>query len=357
MILGPFDEIGNDQEIAGKAHLLDDAQFEIQTLVVFLDRNGMGDDLQPRLQPVAGLTAQFFHLVIGEARQDRLVPGHGKGAASGDFDGVFNRFGQVGEQDRHFLGRFEIVVRRQPAARLGLVDIGALGDADQRVMGLEHRRLGEIDIVGRNQRQFQQIGKADECVLGRGLGFHQLARFVLVTGQFDIKPVAKRLMQAAQTGLGSGQIAGADQLADGALGGPGQQDQTGGMLGQFGLGHMNGLAVLAQVKAARQRHQVQPAIGILRQCHDRPRLPAHVQRQLAADDRLEAFLQRLHAEFQRREHGIRIGQRHRRHSGILGQSDQLLDGNRPFQQRMLGMGAEMDESWLIFRHAVKAMRG
>ena len=36
MILGPFDEIGNDQEVSWEAHAFDDAKFEVEPLFVFL---------------------------------------------------------------------------------------------------------------------------------------------------------------------------------------------------------------------------------------------------------------------------------------------------------------------------------
>ncbi len=97
MILGPFDEIGHDQEIPGETHLFDDAQFEFQPLVIILDRDGMRYHLQPRLQPRTGLTAQFLDLVIGETRQNRFMPGDRKCAAACDLDRVFNRFRKIRE--------------------------------------------------------------------------------------------------------------------------------------------------------------------------------------------------------------------------------------------------------------------
>ena len=62
-----------------------------------------------------------------------------------------------------------------------------------------------------------------------------------------------------------------------------------------------------------------------------------------------------YAEFQRGKHRIGVGQRDGGHARVLGQADQFLDRNRPFQQRMLGMGAQVDESWLIFWHEPEAM--
>ncbi len=202
VVLGPLDEIGDDQEIARKAHLLDDAQLEIQPLFVILDRHCMGDDLQPRRETFLGLPPQLGDLVIGESGQDRLVPFDRERAAAGDLDAIVQRLGQVGEQDRHFLGRLEIVLRRQAAAGLGLIDIGLFGDADQRVMGLEHFGPGEIDVVRGDQRQFLSIGKLDQSAFRHGLGLRQLAVLGRMALQFDIESGRKGRAKAIRKQCG-----------------------------------------------------------------------------------------------------------------------------------------------------------
>ena len=343
LFLGPMDEIGHDQEIAGKAHLFDDAQFEIQAGGVFLGRDRMGDDLQALGQTGMGLTAQFGHLVIGEFGQDRRVLGHRKGAAAGDFDGIVDRLGQVGEQDGHLLGRFEVMLGRQAAAGVGLVDIGLFRDADQSVMRLVHRRLGEIDVVRRHQRQVPRIGQIDQPALGRGLGGHQLAILAGMALQFHIQAVAKGRGQPVGQRLGLGHLPLRDQQAQRTDSAPCQADQPLGPPAQLIDGHMRQRAALAQGQAGGQRHKVHPARLVLRQEDHRPR-GIRRQRHLTADDGLDALVAGLHAEFQRGEHVVRIGQRHRRHARISGKSGQFAYGNGTFQQRMLGMCAKMDES-------------
>ena len=112
--------------------------------------------------------------------------------------------------------------------------------------------------------------------------------------------------------------------------------------------------VVAQVKAARQLHQVQPAGPVLRQQHHRPRdrraKGVRHQRDLTADDRLHARILRLDRKFQRREQRIRIGQRDGRHAVLCRKIGQFLDRNRAFQQGMFGMCAQVDESGGVFRH-------
>ena len=123
-------------------------------------------------------------------------------AAAGDLDAIVQRLGQVGEQDRHFLGRLEIVLRRQAAAGLGLIDIGLFGDADQRVMGLEHFGLGEIDVVRGDQRQFLCIGKLDQSAFRHGLGLRQLAVLGRMALQFDIESGRKGRAKAIRKQCG-----------------------------------------------------------------------------------------------------------------------------------------------------------
>ena len=105
---GPFDEIGNDQEIAGEFHLLDDAELEFEPLAILLDRMAGRRPVRgkPRPQPFACLARKFrrFRLLgrvlvggvgAGEARQDRAAVLRIVGAAHGDLDRIVDRFRQV----------------------------------------------------------------------------------------------------------------------------------------------------------------------------------------------------------------------------------------------------------------------
>ena len=169
-LLRPLDEVGDDQEIAGEAHPLDHPELELQPRLVVLDRRGARDHLQPRRQPGPGLGAQFLHLVVGEARQDRLALGRAIGAAPRDLHRHLHRLGQVGEQRRHLVRVLEAMLRRQPPPRLLLVDIRAVGDADQRVVGVMHLAVREMHVVGGDKRQVERMGDLDQAGLGRLLG-------------------------------------------------------------------------------------------------------------------------------------------------------------------------------------------
>ena len=101
--LGPLDEIGDDQEVAGIFHAGDDAQFEIEPLAVF-SFGVTGRDAgagEPAREAGLGALAQFARLVAvadRKARQDRLMGVRAEGAALGDLDGGCERLRQIGEQ-------------------------------------------------------------------------------------------------------------------------------------------------------------------------------------------------------------------------------------------------------------------
>ena len=98
VVLGPFDEVGNDQEVARETHLVDDVDLELQPveidLAFLLAHLAIGRE--PRLQTLARIFLQRARLafeVAREAGQDRLAIGRRIGAALRHHHGVLHRFG------------------------------------------------------------------------------------------------------------------------------------------------------------------------------------------------------------------------------------------------------------------------
>ena len=152
----PLHEVGHDQEIAGETHMVDDAQLIGQPFIIgaaFGKQRRIG---QPPLQTLFGLPFQFGLRTQSRLRhehgQDRLLLARLEGAASRDLHRVLDRFRQVGELRRHFRCRLETVLARQAAAVV-LADKGAVGDAQQRIMGVIHVGLAEMHVVGRDDGQ------------------------------------------------------------------------------------------------------------------------------------------------------------------------------------------------------------
>ena len=194
--LGIFDEVGDDQEVAGKLHLGDDIKFEVEALGILIAAAAFHHAAggKPLNQSLMRLAPQFLGLVtIGEARQDGRPRHDAEGAAHGDLDGVVDGFWNVGKERHHFGLRLEIMLGRQPPPVFGGDDF-ALGDANQRIMGGEVLRFREIRLVAGDQWQPKIIGNVDEARLSRPLGFRAVAL------QFDIETVAEQGLQALGMG-------------------------------------------------------------------------------------------------------------------------------------------------------------
>ena len=142
--LRPLDEVGDDEEVAGVFHALDDAELERQALAIILDAVAVCDRmageaaLQPgrrgatQLRGLLELRRRLPGLAVGvpggKSRQDRRAGARAEGAALRDFDRRRQRLRQIGEQRGHFGAGFQTMLRRElPALAVG--DEPALGDA------------------------------------------------------------------------------------------------------------------------------------------------------------------------------------------------------------------------------------
>ncbi len=94
--LGPFDEVGDDQEIAGKAHAGDDVELELEAfeILLLLIRVAAGQTFG---KAGTGIAAQLLVLVVAEPRQDWPPLRRRHCAAPRDHGRVGDRLGQVGE--------------------------------------------------------------------------------------------------------------------------------------------------------------------------------------------------------------------------------------------------------------------
>ena len=184
--LGPLDEVGDDQEVAGEAHPDDHVDLELEAVGVDLPLlvREILVVRQPRREAgarVLGEQPRLAFEVAGEARQDRLALGRREGAALRDDEGVGGRLGQVGEQLLHHRRRLDerLGARARP---LRAVEMARMGDAQHRVVRGVHVRIAEIRRVGRDQRQVERVGELDQGVLRRVLDRVAAAR------QLDVEP-------------------------------------------------------------------------------------------------------------------------------------------------------------------------
>ena len=78
----PFDEVGNDEEVAGELHLLDDADLEIEPLAIVL--LGIARDQSVALKPLGKTQMRLPPQFAGLLRQRRVAIGIGTGEARQD---------------------------------------------------------------------------------------------------------------------------------------------------------------------------------------------------------------------------------------------------------------------------------
>ena len=152
------DEVGHDEKIAGKPHLLDDGNLIVEALPVegLVRIRILGPDLLKHLlEPVPGL---FFKQ--GAMRQTGIGLELGKVigleiefhmAAVGDGLGVGNGLGTVGKGLGHLLGGFEIELIG-PEFEAVLVKDGLSGlDAEKHLMGPDIALIEIMAVVGGGQ--------------------------------------------------------------------------------------------------------------------------------------------------------------------------------------------------------------
>ena len=98
-------------------------------------------------------------------------------------------------------------------------DEGALGDADQRVVGLEHPGVGEEGLVGRHQWHLVFIGEVEKPSLDPFLDLQPMARHL------DIEPVREQLLEPGEPFTRPLVLVLGEKPADDAAGPAGQRDQ------------------------------------------------------------------------------------------------------------------------------------
>ena len=367
--LRPLDEVGDDQEVAGELHARDDVDLVGEPLLVV----GYGEARRGRsrgkavAQSLLGLAAQLGRLaprllgladdvVTGdETRQDRLAALGPEGAAARDFDGIVERFGQVGEDLRHRFGALEVVLTRHPPA-IVLDDVAAVRDAQQRIVRLVVVGAREVGFVGGNDRNPERIGELQELRLDIVLALEAVAL------DLDVEAVAERRSKPLQPLLGKRLLSLPQRAVDGPVGTASERDQPIGLgreradrgvhrIGRGGFQmrpahdlHHVGVAGLARRK---QRDRAVPRAALRRHPSgllDQLRLALReIDVQSHADDRLDAGLRELVGELERTEEVVGIGQAQRRQLVRRGELGELRDRQRTLEQRVRRMDLEVHE--------------
>ena len=362
LLFRPLDEVGDDQEVAGVFHPGDHLELERQPVAIVLLGLAVGNPVRRDAagEALLGARVQLGVLVDlagagGELRQDRLAHDRPERATLGDLDGGGERLRQVGEQPGHLGAGLEAVFGGElPPSGLG--DQPALGDADQRVMGLVVVGGREQRLVGRDQRQTLGVGEVDEGPLGGAFLGGAMAL------QLDVEPVAEQPHERLAARRGERRLPGHDRAVERPTGAAGERDHAVAVVLEPSQLEMRRLiGVVAQKGARVEPHQVAVALLAAGQQHDawqvagrgrdpgQPRamiLIAEIDRERAADDRLDPGRRHLVGELQRPEHVVGVGERQRRLAVGLCELGQPRDRQRAFQQRIGRVDVQMHEAWI-----------
>ena len=214
-------------------------------------------------------------------------------------------------------------------------------------MRLELRRLEEMDVVGRDQRQVQAQRHLDQ-------GRLDLVLIDLpMPHQLDVEPAREDLQQALEQALGEAAVAVQQRPAGQALRTAGERDQPlaeAREVIQLQLGRAAHVA--PEIGAAQQLQEVLIA-GLALDQHrqqGRRRRPAIAARRIVALHRQEAADQRLHAGLGgvlARRQGVEqvrpVGDADRRHEVGAAALEQALEADGALEQRVAGADAQVDE--------------
>ena len=294
--LGPLDEIGHDQEIAGEAHVFDDAKLKIQPLSI----GGMIQlwNGSESLFEASGcqVTQGFLFLVAvcEELGKNRFALFERERTALGHKAAIGDGFGKIGKAQRHFGRACRQHVLRIGSAAIGAFNIGAVCNAEHHIMRFMAVRLQKAGDCGGNKRRAEGVCEIDKR------GFASVLHSVAAAGDFNEQAVAEQRLQAVGERAGLIGLAFSIEPGQRPIGSTSESQQTGGAALQPGQ-----IGVAFEVRSRHQRKQILPPFRILHQQgqmihrgqRSRPQAACRNradQRQSNADDRLHS---QLHAGF------------------------------------------------------------
>jgi hypothetical protein len=352
VVLGPLDEVRDDQKIARKAHLADDGQLRSQALVIRfpalgeLGRVAIKGAGKAPLEPLPGLVRE--QLVDGLARrygprrQVALAERELQVAALGDLDGVLQRLRQVGEQPGHLVGGAQVLLRAVQARAALVRQRPAAVDAGAHLVGVEVLRSQKGDIVGGHHRHALGNGKVHARLDAVRLPFPAGA------GQLQVEALAEGAEPGIQAGLRVRPVSAHQRPADIATDAARERDEPRtGFQHPVALHLRNALVLPLEVAPGDETGQVPVAGHVLHQQHEPVRLRGVgrvMHGDLGAGDGLDAGPERGLVEAHQTEQVGLVGDSNRWHAGGRGRLHQRLDPHQAIAQRILGMQVQMDEA-------------
>ena len=277
-------------------------------------------------------TAALRHRELGE---EAAAEGDLQTAPAGDLDRVLQRLGEVLEQRGHLPWRLQVLLFAVMSRTPWIGEDPALVDADPRLVRLEVVAFQEADVVAGDDREPHRQSQIDGGIETRRIGG--------AAGALDaeVEPPRKggRPTLGASLRLSGPTVQ--ERLADVAAGSGRDGDEPGSTLPHPGagggggpgaaLGHVAPGQQPGELAVSRTVHgeQGQQAGGIV------VRFP--FERQIDADDRLDAAGDRGTVEAHHAEQVRVVGDRDRGHAQRLRPLDEGADPHHAVHERELGM--------------------
>ena len=335
----PDHELLDDQEVAGEAHLVDDAELVVEALAVggLVQHAAAGSEVRRqaafRLAPQRGLQRRAGrYRIVGQVVGAEFDLA---GAALGDLHRVGDRFGQIFEQGAHLRRRAHVLLFAVAAFASGVGENVAFLDADARLVRFEVLRVEKAHVVRGDHGHALAGGKIDSV--------HYVLVLAASTRAHDLKidPVAERLAPGAQPG---GRHVGRPRR-DTHVARRAEQDDQAVRGVQDRLPRDAPMAVASIGVGRRDEPQQVGIAGRTRHQHDAAagRAVRRVVVQVRADQRLDAGIATGRVELHQREQVHAIRQRHRRHVHRLRASGQILDLHQAVADRVLAVNGQVYE--------------
>ena len=345
VLLGPVDEVGHDQEVAGESHRHDDAEFEVQPRLVVATGPAFGERclLQPLRQPLARLAAdpavQGFVAGHRECRQEVGAEAQFQVAALRQRHRVVERVRRVGgEQRGHFLGRFQVLLGAVVVRAARIVQHPSAGDAYARLMRVEAGRIEEAHVIAGDHRD-PAARRHVQCERVEGL----LAG-AAGAQQFQVQAFAEAGLQPGQRLFGEVVAARGEKLPGLGLR-PGDREQP-RVRRQPCRPRDHPIDPMAfHPRPGQQLRQAQVAGAVAAQQGDPGgRGGALGDQHVGAGDRLDADLFGFLVELHQREQVVLVGDRHRRQAARRAGGDEFRDADRRVDQRILAVQVQVGET-------------
>ena len=167
VLLGPVDEVRDDQEVAGEIHRDDDAEFLVESPHVRRDIESFRwpQFCEPRREPFMALQAHpRVHRVFSRHRkrgQIILAELEFEVAALREFDAVLQRLWNICEQRGHLVFGLQVLFGAVVVWSARIVQHHAARDAHARFVRIEIRAFEEAHIVARDHRKIAAASEFD----------------------------------------------------------------------------------------------------------------------------------------------------------------------------------------------------